>query len=194
VVKFWTLYRVDPIILEIITLTANSRIIHFCMRWPIVLSLFPLKMWHLLNMVFERFNSISWRWKSVTTYISIDVLGCQVRAGRPPFASKCFFHKQLSLDLARLRGPTRSIAHLFRPHKHRFMIKRDLTGTNLFYGQVFMQYRMNAGKKITKDASNSRYVTWRSCVISSRISMLSGTMTVFGRPSSWSERRPRLNL
>ena len=50
---------------------------------------------------------------------------------------------------------------------------------------------------VPKDSSISRYVTWRSCIISSRTaSMFSGTTAVLGGPSrisSLSERRPRLN-
>ena len=39
-----------------------------------------------------------------------------------PFASKCFFHEQRSLDLARLRRSTRTVV-LFRSHMHKFMIR-----------------------------------------------------------------------
>ena len=40
---------------------------------------------------------------------------------RQQFASKWFFHKQLSLDLARARRPTRWTVVLFRAHMHKFM-------------------------------------------------------------------------
>jgi len=45
------------------------------------------------------------------------------RRNRRSFASKCFFHEQISLELARLRGPSRSIAVFFRDHEHRSMIR-----------------------------------------------------------------------
>ena len=45
------------------------------------------------------------------------------RRNRPPFASYWFFHKQFSLDLARLRGYTRWTVVLFRAHTHRIMIR-----------------------------------------------------------------------
>ena len=41
---------------------------------------------------------------------------------RRSFASKCFFHKQLSLDLAHLRRPTRQAVVLFRAHTHRSLM------------------------------------------------------------------------
>jgi len=40
---------------------------------------------------------------------------------RWPFASKCFFHEQHSLNLAHFLRHTRSIPVLFRAHKHRFI-------------------------------------------------------------------------
>ena len=53
-------------------------------------------------------------------------------------------------------------------------------------------------KEMPKDASISRYLTCRSCIISSRTaSMFSDTAAVFGRSSwtlSFNDRRPQLNL
>uniref|UniRef100_A0A0K2UAV3 Uncharacterized protein n=1 Tax=Lepeophtheirus salmonis TaxID=72036 RepID=A0A0K2UAV3_LEPSM len=52
-------------------------------------------------------------------------------------------------------------------------------------------------EEMPKDASISRYVTLRSCIITSRtVSMFPDTTAVFGRPSRnsfLSERRARLN-
>ena len=45
------------------------------------------------------------------------------RKNRPPFTSKGFFHKQLSLDLARVQRPTRWTSALFRAHTPRSMIR-----------------------------------------------------------------------
>ena len=45
------------------------------------------------------------------------------RTNRRPSALKCFFHQQLSLDLARLWRPTRWTIVLFRAHTHIFMIR-----------------------------------------------------------------------
>ena len=44
------------------------------------------------------------------------------RRNRRPFASKCFFHEQLSLNLACLRRSTWWDVVLFRAHTHRSMI------------------------------------------------------------------------
>ena len=46
----------------------------------------------------------------------------QVEHNRLPFASKYFFHKQLSLDLVCLRRPTWWTVVLFWAHSHRSMI------------------------------------------------------------------------
>ena len=63
----------------------------------------------------------------------------------------------------------------------------DPTRTNRFYGQVFMQYWMYVGRR---NSHGCLYVTWWYCII------ISGTMTVFKRPSRtsyFSDRRPQLN-
>ena len=95
------------------------------------------------------------------------------RRNRLPSASKCFFLKQLSLDLARFRRLTQWTAVLFRALTHRstydnlinffwstaivflqhfyepstwafFKRLQDSTRTNLFYGQMCTQYWMCA--------------------------------------------------
>ena len=40
---------------------------------PLVKALFPLRLRHFQNMVFERFNSIFWRRKSLSTHFFLDV-------------------------------------------------------------------------------------------------------------------------
>ena len=148
------------------------------------------------------------------------------KQGLKAFALKCFFHKQLSLDMACARRPTWWTVALFRAHTHRSMIRhlwrsfeaspsyfsnismhqsirafferlRDSARTKVFYGPMFMQYQMYVVGGMPNDSSMSRYVTWRSCIISTcTASMFSGTTAVFVGPSrisSLSERRPRLN-
>jgi len=54
---------------------------------PIVGALFPLRLRHLRNMVLKRFNSISWRRKSLITHFDSlfwcaekkEIIGCQFR-------------------------------------------------------------------------------------------------------------------
>jgi len=90
-----------------------------------------------------------------------------------PFASKCFFHEQLSLSLPRTSWLI-FISVLFRAHKHRSMIghlwrsKKRLWKLRIYIFPKFLSF------------SISRYVTWRSFIISSRTaSMFSGTTAVF---------------
>ena len=133
-------------------------------------------------------------------------------------ASKCLFHEQLSMDLARVQRPTRWTVAFFRAHTHESIIrhlwrsyKRLLRQRHRFcpgflytdrhepffrvcqivWEQIFFTASCSCNiecmlieEEMPKDVSISRYVTWRSCIISScTASMFSDTKAVFGRPS-----------
>ena len=82
--------------------------------WELALSLWT--MIRLLLFVF-RISAKTLRKQIVHTHDQF------CRRNRRPSASKWFFHRQLSLDLARVQRTTRWTVALFRAHTHRSMIR-----------------------------------------------------------------------
>ena len=76
-----------------------------------------------------------------------------------------------------------------------FHIMRDPKQTNIFKAKCSCNILLMFVILLSKDSSISRYVVWRSCLISYRtIPIFSGTITDFGRTarnSSWIKHRPR---
>ena len=90
-----------------------------------------------------------------------------------PSASKCFFHKHLSLDLAWFQRPTRWTVVLFRAHTHSCMIfhlwqsyKRHLKNRHRIFSNLSMQQSKRA---FLSDCGIQRghkfFTAWCSCNI-----------------------------
>ena len=111
------------------------------MIWPVKKALISVDVWELalswwtkirlLLFVFRIYPKTKTLGKQIVVcHLDFTVLRCSLsphdqfcRKSRRPFASKWFFHKQLSLDLARVQRPTRWTVALFWSHTHRSMIR-----------------------------------------------------------------------